>query len=65
MEKGNTQLGFGFALDASYDIRAKRNYFELVREDLAFYGMDNAGVKDLLAIITGNCERQVKMNTFR
>ncbi|HZK53003.1 MAG TPA: DNA repair protein RadC [Desulfosporosinus sp.] len=54
MGKSNTQIGFGFALDASYDIKPKRSYFELVREELSFYGMDSAGVKDLLAIITGS-----------
>jgi len=54
MGKSKTQIGFGFALDASYDIKPKRSYFELVREELSFYGMDSAGVKDLLAIITGS-----------
>lgn len=53
MGKTNTQIGFGFALDASYDLKVKRSYFELVREELSFYGMDNAGVKELLAMIMG------------
>ena len=54
MEKSNTQIGFDFALDASNDLKTKRNYFELVREELSFYGIDSAGVKELLAIIIGS-----------
>ena len=54
MRNNNTQIGFGFDLDSNYDQKVKRkNYFESVREEISFYGMDRAGVKELLAIIMG------------
>lgn len=50
MEQIN-QIDFGFV--DGY-IQGKRNYFEQVKEELAVYGMDSVGVKELLAIIMGS-----------
>lgn len=54
MEKSNLQLGFSFALNGRSDLKVEKSYFELVREELSFYGMDSAGVKELLAFIMGS-----------
>lgn len=53
MKKGNAKIGFSFALDGRYDLKVEKSYFELVREELSFYGLDSAGVKELLALIMG------------
>lgn len=54
MENSNLQIGFNFASNGlNCRIKGAKSYFELVREELTFYGMDRAGVKELLALIIG------------
>ena len=54
MGNSNSQIGFNFAdKGLSCRIKGAKSYFELVREELSFYGMDRAGVKELLALIIG------------
>ena len=35
------------------DVNLKKSYFSLVKEELAIYGLNNVGVKELLAVIMG------------
>ena len=54
MGNSNSQIGFKFAdKGLNCGIKDAKSYFELVREELSFYGMDSAGVKELLALIIG------------
>jgi DNA repair protein RadC len=52
MKNSTAQINFGFG--SVYNQQTKKNYFEQVKEELAIYGIDNVGVKELLAIIMGS-----------
>ena len=54
MENSNSQIGFTFALEAlNSGVKENKSYFQLVREEIATYGLDNVGVKELIALIMG------------
>ena len=55
MKKNNSQIDFSFAQDGfNGGTKGAKSYFELVKEELSLYGLDNAGVKELLALIVGS-----------